>query len=194
MYLSRIIVLLFLMFGILASGQKKYEREYRIKKSQFPESALAYIEINLLKDVRRLRFYKETDGDRTSYAAKFKKDCLKYGTVFDEEGLLKDIEIVIKPIDIPDDVYDKITFYLDSNFSKHRVLKIHQQYPVGEENTEKTIKIAFQNLMMPYIKYEFVVKGKKENGFEQYELLFNPEGQFEMMRKALPANYDHVLY
>jgi len=180
MYVSRILVVLFLMFGILASAQKKYEREYRIKRSQFPESALAYIE-NDLKDVRRIRYYKEVDGDKTSYTAKFKRDRLKYGIEFDEEGQLVAMEILIKPIDIPDDVYDKITFYLDNNYNKHRVLKIQQQYPLGEENTEKTVKNAFQNLMLPYIKYVFAVKGKKESGFEQYECIFDAEGQFEMM-------------
>jgi len=193
MYLSRILSLLFLLFGVLASAQNKYEREYRIKKSQFPEKALGYIE-EKLDDAKRIRFYKETDSIKVSYEAKFKKDRLKYSIEFDEKGILEDIEILIKVVDIPNDAFNKINEYLKKEFTKYRIRKIQQQYPVGENTIEATVKNAFQNLMLPNIKYELIVSGKKDKRYEQHEILFGSEGNFEKTRKSLPPNYDHVLY
>ncbi len=182
-----------LLCGCWASAQKKYEREYRIKKSQFPKKALEYID-EKLEDARRIRFYKETDSIKTSYEAKFKKDRLKYSVEFNEEGVLEDIELLIRPIDIPDDAFSKMNDYLEKNFTQYRIQKIQQQYPVGENDAETIVKNAFQNLMLPYIKYEIIISGKKDRGFAQYEVLFNADGNFENLRKSLPPNYDHVLY
>jgi len=185
----------FLLFcGCFTYAQYKYEREYRIRKGQFPEKALGYIQ-EKLTDAKRIRFYKETDSTKVSYEAKFKKDRLWYSIEFDKEGSLEDIEILIESVDIPDDSFDKIQEYLSNYFKKHRIRKIQQQYPFKEgEEPETTIKNAFQNLMLPSINYELIVAGKKEKNFEQFEVLFDAEGSFKSIRKSLPPNYDHVLY
>ena len=193
MHLSKILLLVFLLFGAVTSAQNKYEREYRIKKSQFPEKALGYIQ-EKLEDARQIRFYKETDSTKVSFEAKFKKDRLKYSIEFDEEGALEDVEIIIKPVDIPNDVFKKINTYLQKEFIKFRIQKIQQQYPIGDNDPETTVKNAFQNLMLPSIKYELIVSGKKDKGYEQHEILFGSAGNFEKTRKSLPPNYDHVLY
>ncbi len=191
---SKLLFIAVFIFSVFfASAQNKYEREYRIKKSQFPEKALAYIQ-EKLDDARRIRFYKETDSTKISYEAKFKKDRLKYSIEFTEDGTLEDIEIIIKPIDIPNDTFDKMNAYLKENFVKYRIRRLQQQYPVGENDVETTIKNAFQNLMLPYMKYEIIVSGKKDKAYEQFEILFSADGNFEKIRKSLPPNYDHVLY
>lgn len=190
---SSVLLLLVLGTGILL-GQNKYEREYRIRKSQFPERALNYIS-EKLEDARRIRFYKETDSAKTSYEAKFKKDRLWYSVEFSEQGVLEDIEILIKPIDIPEDSFAKINAYLAGYFLKYRIRRLQQQYPMtNEEPPETTLKNAFQNLMLPSINYELIVSGKKEKVFEQFEILFDAQGDFVSIRKSLPPNYDHVLY
>ncbi|PKA97936.1 hypothetical protein B0O79_1616 [Flavobacteriaceae bacterium MAR_2009_75] len=192
-YLTVLPCILFLFYGQVTLGQNKYEREYRIKKSQFPKAALDYIS-DKIEDTRRVRFYKETDSTKISYEAKFKKDRLRYSVEFDEDGTLEDIEILIKEVDIPNDSYAQITKYLDAQFSKYRIRRMQQQYPVGEDDIETTIRNAFQNLMLPNINYEFIVSGKKKNGYEQFEILFDSQGNFVNLRKSLPPNYDHVLY
>lgn len=184
---------LILLLGYSAQAQNKYEREFRIKKSQFPEKALTYIEAKL-QEARRIRFYKETDSAKVSYEAKFKKDRLKYSVEFDEDGALEDIEILIEPVDIPDDAFANMKTYLEGTFTKYRIRRLQQQYPVTEKDAEAVVKDAFQNLMLPYIKYELIVAGKKEQGYEQFEILFDAEGNFKKSRKSLPPNYDHVLY
>ncbi|MBC6997639.1 hypothetical protein BIZ36_03975 [Cytophaga sp. FL35] len=177
----------------LGTAQNKYEREYRIKKSQFPEKALELISTKL-EDARRVRFYKETDSIKVSYEAKFKKDHLHYSVEFDEDGVLEDVEILIKSIDIPDDSYSLMTKYLEKKFIRYRIRRMQQQYPVGADPIETTLRNAFQNLMLPTIKYELIVSGKGDSGYQQFEILFNANGDFEKIRKSLPPNYDHVLY
>ncbi|CAM3384566.1 hypothetical protein ZORO111903_12245 [Zobellia roscoffensis] len=187
------LILFFIFSTSTAFAQIKNEREHRIKKSQFPENARLFIHQKLV-NAKRIRFYKEIDGNKVSYEAKFKKDRLQYSIEFNTEGILEDIEIEIKPIDIPNETYTKITIYLENNFKKYRVKKIQQQYLSDGEDIDQTLKEAFQNLMLPSIKYELIVNGKKEKSFEQFEILFNADGKFELIKKALPPNYDHVLY
>lgn len=188
-----LLFLLFVCCGCFTFAQNKYEREFRIKKSQFPKKALSYID-EKLEDARRIRFYKETDSARVSYEAKFKKDRLYYSVEFDEDGALEDIEVLIKSVDIPNETFERINNYLRKEFAKYRIQKIQQQYPVLNGATEATVKNAFQNLMLPTIKYELIVSGKRNKGYAQYEILFDAKGHFEKLRKSLPPNYDHVLY
>lgn len=185
---------IFLFIGCAISAQNKQEREYRILKSQFPEKALAQIQ-EKLEDVKRIQFYKEIDIKKSSYKIKFKKDRLWYSIEFSENGELEGIEILIKPIDIPEDVFLNITSYLKKSFTKYHIRKIQQQYSVNHiEDAEITIKNAFQNLMLPSINYEFIIAAKKEKPSEQFEILFDAEGTFKSLQKSLPPNYDHVLY
>lgn len=189
-----IFLVLFMTVQSVLFAQNKYEREYRIRKSQFPEKAMAYIQ-EKLNDARRIRYYKETDSAKISYEVKFKKDQLWYSIEFDKQGALEDIEILIKSIDIPNDTFESIQNYLTTHFKKHRIRKIQQQYPFSEkEPVEKTVKSAFQNLILPSINYELIVAGKKEKNFEKFEVLFDAGGNFKSIRKSLPPNYDHVLY
>lgn len=187
------LILLLLCSSYISLAQYKYEREYRIRKAQFPESALGFLE-ERIKGARQIRFYKETDSTKVSFEAKFKKDRLRYSIEFDQDGKLEDVEIRIKEVDIPEDSFEKITAYFQNEFKKYRIRRMQQQYPLQDNNTEETLKIAFQNLLIPWLNYEFIVEGKKEKKFEQYEVLFDAAGNFLKIRKSLPPNYDHVLY
>lgn len=189
-----VLILLLTLSFFTTRGQYKYEREYRIKKSQFPSRALSFIEEEI-QNARKLRFYRETDSTRVSYEAKFKLDRLHYSVEFNQKGDLEDIEILIKEVDIPNESMVLIKDYLKNNFAKYRILRIQQQYPVTEEEpVQQTKRNAFQNLLLPTIRYEIMVAAKKEDGFQDYEILFDADGNFIKLRKSLPANYDHVLY
>ena len=61
----------------MVNSRVKAEREHRIKKNQFPETAHDFIK-EKLQDAKKLRFYKETDTAKISYQARFKKDKLYY--------------------------------------------------------------------------------------------------------------------
>ncbi len=186
------LALISFLFVVSLQAQIKYEREYRIKKSQFPDAGLTLIN-SKLKNVKRLKFYKEIDSVKKSYEAKFKKNRLWYSIEFDEDGKLEDIEITIQTVDIPNESNEAIALYLAENFKSYKIKKIQQQY-VAKGDADKTINDAFQNLILPSLNYEIMVTGKKGNGYEDFEILFDAMGTFKTIRKSLPPNYDHVLY
>jgi len=191
---SKFLLCLAFLWGLAMQGQNKYEREYRIRKSQFPEKAHQFI-AEQLSEARRIRFYRETDSSNISYEAKFKKDKLHYSVEFDEKGQLEDIEILINQIDIPSESFSNIRQYLDSSFHKYRIRRIQQQYVVTSgEKLETTLRNAFQNLLLPGINYELMIAGKRAKNYMDFEILFDSEGNFLSVRTSLPPNYDHVLY
>lgn len=188
------IFLLLLFLGLSGFSQIKSEREFRIKKSQFPpttlEKALPYLD-----DVRRLRFYKEIDAGRVSYEIKFKKDRLHYSVEYSDAGELEDIEVRIKPVDIPTESWEAMEGHLTGSFEKYKVRKIQQQYRRASFPSDSdTFQKAFQNLLLPEIRYELMVHAKTEDGYRDFEITYDARGNFIQKKKSLPPNYDHVLY
>lgn len=190
---NAIICFLALLFASQGWSQNKYEQERKIPKTEFPSNAYQLIS-NYLESAKRIRFYRETDSVKQSFEAKFKKGRLHYSVEFDELGVLEDVEFRIKEADIPEESWANITLYLQKEFSKFRIVKIQQQYPAGNNSSEKTLEQAFQNLMLPHINYELVFSSKNNKGFQTYEALFNAGGSLVKLRKSLPPSYDHVLY
>jgi hypothetical protein len=187
-----VLIIVFSSFSIKA--QEKYEREYRIRKKEFPIKALQLIDTKL-DDARKIKYYKEIDSSITSFEVKFKKARLWYSIEFDTNGNLEDVEIKIKSVDMPNDSYVAIERYLHNTFSLFKIKKIQQQYKATTlTSTDTTLKNAFQNLLLPSVNYELTVAGKKEEKYEDFEILFDSEGNFKSIRKSLPPNYDHILY
>jgi len=188
-------ILLILLFGgIVCYAQNKSEREYRIKKSEFPTNAIEFIKEEIV-GAKKLRFYKELDSTKIIRKARLKKDKLYYCLEFDASGTLKDVEVVITRVDIPNDSFSEIQAYLEKNINNHKIRRISQQYLVTEEiSIETTVKNAFQNLILPSINYELIVSGSSDKGRREYEVLFDYKGSFKSLRKLVAPNYDHVLY
>ena len=187
-------VTIFLFFGVFASSQDKEEREHRIKKSQFPNEALRTIAENN-KGFKRLKFYKAVGTTSKTYTSKFKKAKLFYEMNFNETGLLNGLGFGIKPVDVPEESFDRIVQYLSQNFEKSKIRKMIQAYPVKpNEDKEETIKSAFQNLMLSDIRYELFVKGQKNGVRSDFEITFDSKGNFVQLRAALPVNHDRILY
>ncbi len=189
-------LLLIFMCGITSftAAQYKYEREHRIRQSQFPQNALAPLQ-EKLQDAKHIRFYKEIDSSKIHYEIKFKKDRLHYNVEFQADGQIEYIQLLVKSVDIPDETFKNFNTYLKRTFAKHRIRKIEQRYVARDTATlETTIKNAFQNLILPSIRYELIVTGKKSKIHESFKILFDAEGSFISIKKLLPANYDHVLY
>ncbi|MDX1314741.1 MAG: hypothetical protein R3356_04510 [Eudoraea sp.] len=189
-----LLALVLLLFVTAAWSQNKYEREFRIRKSQFPEKAYSFLK-DELQNAKRIRYYKEVDSIKVSYEVKFKRERLFYSIEFDASGELEDVEILVKESDIPNSSFEAMEAYLNGYFNKFRIRKIQQQYTLEAFGTvSNTLKNAFQNLIDPKINYELIVGGSTDSGFQDYEILFDADGNFISMRKSLPANYDHVLY
>lgn len=185
-------IAILLLLGIFCFGQKKQEQEFRIDKKELPDGVMALLS-NYLDNAKRLRYYKERDGEKSSYEVKFKKDKLHYSIEFDEKGVLEDVELLIKQTDIPDEPFGKMTQYLKSNHKKHRIKKIQRQY-VNTGDAAQTLKEAFQNRTHPKLRYELIIATKDENGYGEFELTFDANGEHLLTRKAVKTKYDHVLF
>ena len=188
-----LVFLVFVSLPFLAVSQTKYERETRIERVNFPSEALKVIS-PYLEGAKRLRFYRETDSSKVSYEAKFKKDRLLYSVEFDKLGNLEDVEFLIKKNDIPEDSWTKLTNWLEDEFGKVKIKKIQQQYPVQEAAAEERLKQAFQNLILPYIRYELIFSAKKKSGYQIYEGLFDANWNNLSIRRSIKPEYDHILY
>ena len=187
------LLILILLYGTTLFSQIKQERESRISKTEFPSTAMELLQ-PYIPNAKRLRFYKEQDGKKFSYEAKFKKDRLYYSVEFNENGTLEDVEFIIKETDIPEEAFTNLQSYLRATYKKHRIKKIQQQYVFKGGTQEALLKTAFQNLLNANITYELIVGTKDKNGFSEYEITFNAQGKHLGTRRIVDPNYDHVLY
>ena len=114
---------------------------------------------------------------------------------FDKNGGFKAASFLIKQVDIPENSFQKISNYLAQNFENIKVRKMLQLYSKNaEQNVEKTIKNAFQNLMIPDMNYKLLVRGKLNKRKTDIEIFFDSNGNFKSQKELLPPNYDRVLY
>lgn len=174
--------------GCQCFSQAQPEREHRIKKSEFPSYDLNPM---LLLQAKKLRYYKEVDTSATTYSLKFKKNKMDYHMDFNEKGVLLNMGFLVKEIDIPSHSYSTITTYLNNNFKRVKIKRMYQRYAATEEDA---IRNTFQNLILPSITYEIQFRAKKEQHMEDFLATFNAEGKVLDVKRALPANFDRILY
>ena len=193
---SKIAFVLLAWFAVQAVGlaQATHERAFRIRKSQFPSSALEQA-TPYLDGVKRIRFYQETDSSQKSFDIRFKKDRLHYSARYQSEGALQAVELGIGPIDIPGASWEAIGEHLNTAFGKYRIVQIMQQYPrAAFASDTETFRNAYQNLLLPEIRYKITFRARSGSGQKTWEAVYDASGQLLSFREALPTNYDHVLY
>lgn len=182
-----------LMCATLIHAQKKQEQEFRIEKSQLPQALISQIEAHLVR-VKRPRYYKEIDGEKTSFEVKFKKNQRFYSIEFDEQGVLEDIEFIIKADEISQPVFTTIRIHFKNTYGKYHIKKLQRQYPNTGDAFDDLLQNAFQNLPLPSVHYEIIISTKEKTGYATYEILFDAKGNHLLTRKVVNVNYDHVLY
>lgn len=187
--------LLFLIgFTTISFSQSKNEKEERIDASEFPETAQHYF--NRISDqVKYLKFYKETDGDKHSFEAKFKLNKLHYSVEFDTLGKLEDIEIVIKEKHIPKPVLKTILSYFETNFQKVRFIKIQKQYVKNSNKTDQQfINYVLDSPIGKNTHFEIIAEIKTNGERFLKEFTFKNTGEFEKSRPVSSSSYEHALY
>jgi len=182
------------LFILSARGQEKMELERRITVDEFPQEAL--LEINpYLEDAKAVKYYQESDGSKFSFEVKMKKAKLRYSVEFDTQGLLEDVEIGINEVDIPTASLTAIKEDLNKRFSRFKIRKIQQQYRhTSDKAVSETLHEAFQNLLLPDLRYELIVGGREGKVFQSYEMLYNAEGKFLNKRIVRSSDKRYVLY
>lgn len=177
----------------LCQSQVGYEREYRIRKSQFPTLAVDSTLIG--HKINKKRYYKEVDSLGPTYILKFKKGRLHYHISFDDSGNLKNSGFRVNEIDLPDETLQEIKRYLSATFKKYSIKRMYQQYGFQQgESGKSLLKNTFQNLLLPSNVYKLIVTGKRDQKMAEYDFWFNAEGNLVKKRAALPMNHDRILY
>jgi hypothetical protein len=186
---------LFLSFNFFlfssAYAQQKYERESRIESNQVPKEALEFVQS--LSFISKIKWYKETGLNTTTIEAKTKYKGKKYSIEFDKNGLLEDIEIIIKKKTIPSNSCQQMSSKLEQDLGKYRVEKIQIQYSGNIESVRKKILSGSdsENLIT---QYELIVSAKKNRKYQKFEYLFSNTGEFLKRSDIVLINTDNLEY
>lgn len=193
----RFLVIFFVLtcFSIsVVIGQTKKEREERIPIEELPRLIQ-----NLIPDLplgcKRVKFYKETDGNKSSFEIKLKYKHKKFSIEFNKDGILEDIEITASKKDIANPVNSYLKSYFDSKNEKYKLLKIQKQYLYKlDDNSLDFIlnTLELKNDTLP--NYEIITEIKKGKKITLKELLISSEGKLLEEREIEPDLYDHVMY
>ncbi|GAA4889254.1 hypothetical protein GCM10023311_11590 [Flaviramulus aquimarinus] len=186
--------LLFIWCCSCCFSQTKNEKEERISLSEFPEVTQNYFN-SISHKLQSLKFFKETDGRKQSFEAKFKFKKLHYSVEFDTQGKLEDIEILIKKKYISKNGPKQIFEYFNSNFKKTRIIKIQKQFINKTHKTdEEFIKYIVDNPDEKNTHFEIIAEIKTKKKHELREFTFNRNGEFINSRLVTFSSYEHALY
>ncbi|WP_138432831.1 hypothetical protein [Winogradskyella algicola] len=175
-------------------SQTKNEKEERITKSEFPEVAIEVIK-SLPDDCKRLKFYKETDGEKQSFEVKFKYKKKRCSLEFTKDGVIEDLEVLTKFKTINEEKKSKIKDYFRSNFTKHKFIKAQKQYVYQKElDPVIFIKNILKNTTTEAPNFEIIAEVKTDKKRDIREFTFNASGEFVNFRIINPTSYEHVLY
>ena len=189
----RVLLILYIFMSPTAVllSQVKYEKEYRIHSRLVPESALAFLE--QLPFQRSVKWYKEESLTATTYEAKTKENGQKYSIEFDSTGLIEDIEVKIKWISIRETVRASIDQSLRQDFEKYRLIKIQRQWTGSVEDLVEAVKSESAGTQI-IVRYEMVIKGKSETGWQWYEVTFSDAGDLLSRKQIILRNTDNLEY
>lgn len=183
-----------LCFGQFALCQTKNEKEERVLLSEFPEAAQKVIK-TLPEHCKRISFYKETDGEKQSFEAKFKYKGKRYSLEFSKQGIIEDLEVTIKFKTLDTSIKTNINTYFTSNYSKHKCIKIQQQYVYNSRVKPSTFitNVLAQSSNQPP-NFEIIAEVKANKKRHLGEFTFNQTGDFINFRTLKATSYEHVLY
>lgn len=183
-----------LCFGQFVLCQTKNEKEERVSLSEFPEAAQKVIKV-LPEQCKRINFYKETDGEKHSFEAKFKYKGKRYSLEFSQQGIIEDLEITTKFKTLNESIKTKINAYFTSNYTKHKHIKIQQQYVYNSQIEPSTFTnniLTQSSNQTPNFEIIAEVKANKKRYLGEFT--FNQTGDFLNFRTLKATSYEHVLY
>ena len=180
------ITILLIGISCLAFSQEKYEKETKVDVSEVPENALKFVES--YAEVAKFKWFKEESFEGVSYEAKGKINGQRYSVEFGEDGILQDIEVKMDFDEIESQTGSTITSYLESNYKKHKLVKVQIQYAGDLDNLTPVVDQKLESLT---IKYEIVLYANNDEGHKQYEMLFSASGKHEKTAVIVTKNLDH---
>lgn len=177
-------------FDTVRAQADKQEIEKSIKQDEMPSGALELIE-EYFEDYEDIDFFKETDGETTTFEAKLDWQGYTYSVEFDETGVLLDIEQLIDISEIDDQLRTAILKQLEDRYTKFEITRIQRQYFDGEsdEKIEDFLEGDFDDLSL---RYELEIDGQNRKELGSFELLFDDNGTLLQKRKIIRRSIDNI--
>ena len=172
-------------------AQQKREFEKKINEQDVPIKAVDFVKRSFVK-TRGLNWYEELSSGKQSFEAKFKYNGKWYSVEFDPNGLIEDIEIRMKISELPQELQSKLLSYLNSNYQKHKFIKIQEQWSGKERAMMKAVQT--KDLSQITIRYEIEFYGKNEQEDAMWEGLFDQGGNLIERREIILRPTDNLLY
>ena len=172
-------------------GQTKYEKEYRLKETEVPEIAKRFV--NSLDSDAKVKWYFEENLAGNSIEAKLKYNRNKYSVEFDTSGNLQDIEIEKDYSEIPEVTRIKLDSSLDSIYLKHVIRKVQAQYSGKISTLSEFVRTENPDNLYD-LRYELIVKGRKNRGWKLYEITCNKNGEIVSTSEIVFRNTDNLEY
>jgi hypothetical protein len=183
-----------LLFSQIIVGQSKNEKEEKVELKTFPKKAIEVLQ-TLPEDCKRLKFYKETDGAKQSFEAKFKYKKLRYSVEFSAEGIIEDIEVTLKPKNIENAVTSEIRTYFKVTYKRSKLIKIQKQYIYNALlNAIDFLSKVLSKRSSAQVNYEIIAEVKSNSGRDIREFTFDKNGRFLNFKTLNPDSYEHALY
>ena len=187
------IVHICLLCWFQVSAQLKDEREKGIKEQQMPVKAIELL--RTFVNTAKVRYIYETDGERSSYEAKFKHRGRQYSIEFDTLGNLEDVEVTILfKKALLKKSQDQINKTLQEISRDFKIIKFQKQYRYQPPDPSNTILSAMNNLEYQPIYYELEVDFNTKKRLESYEILCDSSGELVSKRKIVKRATDNILY
>jgi hypothetical protein len=187
-----------LLLGICTTGyaqSEKNEVERSINKDQMPSRSAELID-ELWPDLGGIKYYRETDGDLTTYEAKLEWMGAQYSIEFSTDGYVIDVEQLIPFESIPEPTANAITRDLESQFSSYRITRIQRQYLARDEDDdddEDFIDDILEEDAEDYeIRYEIELDGENRDELGSFELLYNNSGSLLERRRIVRRSLDNI--
>ena len=190
--MRKVLITCLLVFLITTSfSQEKNELEERVKKSEVPETALEWLK-DAYETKRRTKWYYQTDGEEEVFEAKLKHKKHLHSVEFDMNGVVQNIEVLLKEKEIDQDVHKVILSYLEQTYSKYSLSKMQIQYTGDPDDLEDLIdENEFEDIS---INYEIEYYGKTDTEDELWEGLFDQNGKLITKRIVKIKNTDNLDY
>ncbi len=184
-----IFMLMFLSNNL--SAQYKYEKEVRLKSSEVPTEMYEYVK-RLVPGVR-VRWYKEFGFDSNSFEAKFKHKANTYSVEFYQNGMLKDVEILIRIADVDQKLFENIDAKLKAELSSYRITRLQRQIIASKDE----IQAYFKNKsVLNELKqhYEIELWTRVANEIVMFVYLFDKEANVIKKRRVVDQPSDNLIY
>ena len=173
-------------------SQSKYEKEFRIKAKDVPSSALAFVDSMTFDS--KVKWDKEIGLNDVTIEAKAKFKNERHSIEFSENGIFQDVEIVVKPNQIPFDAFSKISGILSQRHKKHKIEKVQVQYSGDRNLVLRFLRENRNNTNGITINFEVVISTKLNGNYIMLEYLFSETGEYVASNQIISKRKDTIDY